>query len=127
MRKTGIICMILGAALILSALLLIVYNNLAEQRAAEAAQSLLPTLRSMIDERLHACVRALAEIACARGQSLAQLAMQWTLREDVVTSALIGASRPEQVKENAAALAFPKLTDEEIAQITAILDRYDAA
>ncbi len=54
MRKTGVICMILGAALILSALLLIVYNNLAEQRAAEAAESLLPTLRGMIDERLAA-------------------------------------------------------------------------
>ena len=63
----------------------------ADSRAGHDPRYLKP---SMIDERLHACVRALADIACARGQSLAQLALQWTLREDVVTSALIGASRP---------------------------------
>ena len=49
-------------------------------------------------------VRALNEIAKARGQSLAQMALAWTLRDPRVTSALIGASRPEQVSENVAAL-----------------------
>lgn len=81
---------------------------------------------SALTDRLHACVSALAQIAAARGQSLAQLALQWTLREKTVTSALIGASRPEQIVENAAALSFPKLTEEELQRIDAILAQYEA-
>ena len=50
-------------------------------------------------------VRALNEIASRRGQTLAQLALAWALRDPRVTSALIGASRPEQISENAAALS----------------------
>ena len=96
----------------------------ADSRAGHDPRYLKP---NMIDERLHACVSALAEIVAARGQSLAQLALQWTLRSPAVTSALIGASRAEQVRENVAALSFPALTEEEIARITAILDAYDAA
>ena len=67
-------------------------------------------------------VRQLKEIADRRGQSMAQLALQWVLRDSVVTSALIGASRPEQLVENAKALSFPALSQEELAQIEAILD-----
>ena len=96
----------------------------ADSRAGHDPRYLKP---DMIDGNLHACVSALAEIAAARGQSLAQLALQWTLRDKAVTSALIGASRPQQVTENAAALAFPAITDEELARITAILDAYDEA
>lgn len=66
-------------------------------------------------------VRQLKEIADRRGQSMAQLALQWVLRDGVVTSALIGASRPEQLVENAKALSFPALSQEELAQIEAIL------
>lgn len=66
-------------------------------------------------------VRRLKEIADRRGQSMAQLALQWVLRDSVVTSALIGASRPEQLVENAKALSFPALSQEELAQIEAIL------
>ena len=66
-------------------------------------------------------VRQLKEIADRRGQSMAQLALQWVLRDSVVTSALIGASRPEQLVENAKALSFPALSQEELAQIEAIL------
>lgn len=62
-------------------------------------------------------LRALNEIAKGRGQSLAQLALQWTLRSPVVASALIGASRPEQLDENIAAVNGPTLTDEELARI----------
>jgi L-glyceraldehyde 3-phosphate reductase len=65
--------------------------------------------------------RALNEIAKARGQSLAQMAIAWTLRDDRVTSALIGASRPEQIEENAAALAAGPLSAEELAAIEAVL------
>ncbi|MBB3102144.1 L-glyceraldehyde 3-phosphate reductase [Azomonas macrocytogenes] len=61
--------------------------------------------------------RALTEIAQRRGQSLAQLALAWTLRDARVTSALIGASRPEQIIENVAALDKLTFTAEELAQI----------
>ncbi len=67
--------------------------------------------------QLHQCVEALGRIAAARGQALAQLALQWTLRDSVVTSALIGASRKEQIVQNVAALSFPALTGEELAEI----------
>ena len=60
-------------------------------------------------------------IARERGQTLAQLSLQWVLRKPVVTSALIGASRPEQILENVKALDFPQLTDEELRQIDEII------
>lgn len=62
-------------------------------------------------------LRSLNEIARDRGQSLAQLALQWTLRNPVVVSALIGASRPEQLDENIAAVNGPAFTDEELSRI----------
>ncbi len=61
--------------------------------------------------------RALNEIALGRGQSLAQLALSWVLRDDRITSALIGASSPRQLEDNIAALSAPPLTDDEIAAI----------
>lgn len=61
--------------------------------------------------------RALAGIARRRGQSLAQLALAWTLRDARVTSALIGASRPEQIVENVAALDNLAFSAEELAEI----------
>ncbi|MEF9671785.1 aldo/keto reductase [Pseudomonas sp. PCH446] len=59
----------------------------------------------------------LNEIARRRGQSLAQLALAWTLRDPRVTSALIGASRPEQIIENVGALKNLSFTQEELAEI----------
>jgi len=64
-------------------------------------------------------VRALNEIAKARGQSLAQMAIAWVLRDPRVTSALIGASRPEQITENLGALAKLEFSPEELAAIDA--------
>jgi L-glyceraldehyde 3-phosphate reductase len=61
--------------------------------------------------------RALHEVAAGRGQSLAQLALSWVLRDARVTSALIGASSVAQLEDNVAALAAPPLTDEELAAI----------
>ena len=61
--------------------------------------------------------RALNEIAGARGQSLAQLALTWVLRDPRVTSALIGASSVAQLEDNVAALRAEPLTAEEIAAI----------
>jgi L-glyceraldehyde 3-phosphate reductase len=61
--------------------------------------------------------RALNELAAARGQSLAQLALSWLLRDARVTSTLIGASSVAQLENNVAALAAPALTEEELAAI----------
>lgn len=76
--------------------------------------SLLP---SHLSEANIQRVRALNEIAQRRGQSLAQLALAWTLRDPRVTSALIGASRPEQIVENVAALDNLAFSAEELAEI----------
>ncbi|MFC7361915.1 L-glyceraldehyde 3-phosphate reductase [Nocardioides astragali] len=65
-------------------------------------------------------VRALNGIAEQRGQKLAQLALQWVLRDPRVTSAVIGASSVEQLDTNLDALSGPPLTDDELAEI----DRY---
>jgi L-glyceraldehyde 3-phosphate reductase len=85
-------------------------------RASRAA-TLSPDL---ITEETLGKIRALHEIAAARGQSLAQLALAWTLRDERITSALIGASSVEQLETNVAALERLELTDEELTEI----DRY---
>jgi len=64
-------------------------------------------------------IRALNEIASARGQSLAQMALAWVLRDPRVTSALIGASRPQQIHENVAALDKLEFSENELASIDA--------
>jgi L-glyceraldehyde 3-phosphate reductase len=63
---------------------------------------------------------ALNEIAQARGQSLAQLAIAWVLRDPRMTSAIIGASSPAQVRENLGALKQLSFTKEELAAIDRI-------
>jgi L-glyceraldehyde 3-phosphate reductase len=72
---------------------------------------------SHLSEANIAHVRGLNEIAKRRGQSLAQLALAWTLRDPRVTSALIGASRPEQIIENVGALKNLNFSAEELAEI----------
>jgi L-glyceraldehyde 3-phosphate reductase len=70
-----------------------------------------------LSERILAHVRALAEIAASRGQSLAQLALSWALRDQRVTSVLIGASSVAQLEENLAAAGHSAFTDDELAAI----------
>ena len=70
-----------------------------------------------ISERTLVHVRALAGIAAARGQSLAQLALSWALRDQRVTSVLIGASSVAQLEENLAAAGHASFTDDELAAI----------
>jgi len=91
----------------------------ADSRAAKDPRFLKP--QNITEDKL-AIVRKLNDIAQARGQSLAQLALAWTLRDDVVTSALIGASKPEQIAENVKAIENTKFTAEEIAAIDAALN-----
>ncbi|MFB5762195.1 L-glyceraldehyde 3-phosphate reductase [Paenibacillus medicaginis] len=66
-------------------------------------------------------VRALNQMAVARGQSLAQFALAWVLRGGRVTSALIGASRVSQIEENVAALSNLEFTHDELERIDSIL------
>jgi L-glyceraldehyde 3-phosphate reductase len=75
---------------------------------------------SMLTEDALAKIRALNEIAARRGQSLAQMAIAWVLRDPRVTSALVGASSVKQLEQNVAALDRLDFSDEELAEI----DRY---
>ncbi|KJQ54487.1 L-glyceraldehyde 3-phosphate reductase [Microbacterium sp. SA39] len=92
---------------------------------AERAQKRGSLPEAPLDESALQTLRGLNEIAQGRGQSLAQLALQWTLRNPVVASALIGASRPEQLDENIAAVNGPALTVEELARIDEIAGGID--
>jgi len=74
---------------------------------------------AITEERLQK-VRALNEIAARRGQSLAQMALAWTLRDERVTSALPGASSVEQLEANVAAVERLDFSEDELAEI----DRY---
>ncbi|MBQ2709877.1 MAG: L-glyceraldehyde 3-phosphate reductase [Clostridia bacterium] len=62
-------------------------------------------------------VRALNEIAAKRGQSLAQMALAWVLRDGIVTSVLVGASKPSQILDNLGAVKNTAFTEEELAAI----------
>jgi len=72
--------------------------------------------KMLSDANLHS-LRLLNEMAEKRGQSMAQMALSWLLKDDRVTSVLIGASRPEQLDENVAALKNLRFTAEELAEI----------
>ena len=89
-----------------------------DSRASKAHGFLKP--KDIDDRRLNQ-VRALGEIARSRGQSLAQMALAWVLCQPCMTTALIGASRVEQIEQNVAALANLNFSAEELKQIEAIL------
>lgn len=77
--------------------------------------------KDRLSDELSATIRGLSQIAEQRGQSLAQMALAWVLRNPCVTSALIGASRPSQIYENVAALENKTFREDEIAAIEAVL------
>lgn len=82
-------------------------------RAAQD-KSLFP---SMLTEKALGNIRKLNEIAEARGQTLAQMAIAWVLRDEGITTALIGASKPSQVIDCAGAVSNLSFTEEELAEI----------
>ncbi|HUH07883.1 MAG TPA: L-glyceraldehyde 3-phosphate reductase [Egibacteraceae bacterium] len=84
-----------------------------DSRAARASS----LSRDMLNEQNLSKVRYLGEIAARRGQTLAQLAIAWALRDDRVTSALIGASSVRQLEDNVAALDRLDFSDDELAEI----------
>jgi L-glyceraldehyde 3-phosphate reductase len=89
-------------------------NGIPEGSRASRDGSLSP---SLIDEQALAKIKALNEIAARRGQTLAQLALAWTLRDPRVTSTLVGASSVEQLEANVATLEKLDLTEDELAEI----------
>ena len=78
--------------------------------------------RELLNDENLARVRALNEIASRRGQSLAQMALAWTLRDPRVTSTLIGVSSVQQLDDSLGALDHPDFSSEELAEI----DQYAA-
>ncbi len=85
-----------------------------DSRAAKSYGFLKP---EDIDQHRLGQVRALDDLAQKRGQSLAQMALAWVLRQPCMTSALIGASRVEQIEQNVAALGKLEFSSEELASI----------
>jgi L-glyceraldehyde 3-phosphate reductase len=92
-------------------------DGIPEGSRASRDSSLSPGL---LTEQTLEKIRALDEIAARRGQSLAQMALAWTLRDPRMTSTVVGASRVEQLEENVRALERLDFTPEELEEI----DRY---
>jgi L-glyceraldehyde 3-phosphate reductase len=79
-----------------------------------------------IDERRLNQVHALQKLAHERGQTVAQMALAWVLRDNRMTSALIGASRTEQIEQNVSALANLNFSAEELRRIDEVLAQQTA-
>ena len=75
---------------------------------------------SQLSEEMMQKIRGLNEIARARGQTLAEMALAWILRDGAVTSVLIGASKPSQILDNVKAIRNTSFTDDELARIDAL-------
>jgi L-glyceraldehyde 3-phosphate reductase len=84
-------------------------------------QPLSPLRKNEVNEQNLRVVRELNDLALSRGQTLAQLALAWVLRRENVTSALMGASTTEQIKENLEAVKNIEFTNEELAKIDRIV------
>lgn len=84
-------------------------------------QPLSPLRKNEVNEQNLRVVRELNDLALARGQTLAQMALAWVLRRENVTSALMGASTTEQIKENLEAVKNIEFTNEELAKIDRIV------
>jgi L-glyceraldehyde 3-phosphate reductase len=79
-----------------------------------------------VGEETLAKIRALNEIAKQRGQTLAEMAVAWVLRDPRVTSALVGTSKVSQVDDNVAALKNLKFSAEELGKIDGVLGKQAA-
>jgi len=97
-------------------------NGIPADSRASQGKSLDP---AVITPRALASVAALDGMAQARGQTLAQMALAWVLRHGGITTALIGASKPEQVRDCAGAIRNLDFTTDELARIDAISEEKD--
>jgi len=84
-------------------------------------QPLSPLRKNEVNEQNLRVVRELNDLAFSRGQTLAQMALAWVLRKETVTSALMGASTTEQIKENLEAVKNIEFTKEELDKIDRIV------
>ncbi len=91
----------------------------ADSRAASSSQFLNG---SDITEAKLNKIKKLNEIANKRGQSLAQMALAWVLRREEITSVLVGASKPAQIKENVQIIGNLSFSEEELNEIDKILE-----
>ena len=76
---------------------------------------------SITDDKIE-IVKKLRQIAEGRGQTLAEMALSWNLRNDKVTTVLIGASRKEQIEDNVKIVEHLDFTEDELSEIENILD-----
>ncbi len=76
--------------------------------------------KEQLDDAKISCIRALNAIAEQRGETLAQMALKWIMKDGAVTSVLIGASRPEQILDNLKILEGGQFSEEELAEIDRI-------
>ncbi len=90
----------------------------ADSRAAKDGRYLKP--EQIASEKL-ATIQRLNEVALRRGQTLAQLAISWLLKDPRISSVLVGVSRPEQLDDNVAAIQNSQFSAEELAEIEGIL------
>lgn len=97
-------------------------NGIPQDSRAAQGKSLSP---DWLSDDMITRLNGLNDIAQARGQSLAQMAVAWVLRGGRVTSALIGASRPEQVRDCVGALGNTRFSDDEIARIDTLSAKGD--
>ncbi len=97
-------------------------KGIPEDSRATQDKSLSPTF---LNEKVLSNIRGLNAIAERRGQTLAQMAIAWVLRDEGITTALIGASRPSQVEDCAAAVMNLEFTPEELAEIDTYAEEED--
>ena len=88
---------------------------------SRAAKTTSPFLHPSQVEQTLATVKRLNQIASDRGQTLAEMALSWDLRSDLVASVIAGTSRPEQLVANVMALNAPAFTADELTAIDAAL------
>ncbi len=96
------------------------YLNGIPQDSRAAGSSIFLSKEAITEERMQK-VTELNEMAAARGQKLAQMALAWDLRRPEITSVIIGASKMSQIKENVDALSALTFSDEELSRIERIL------
>lgn len=77
------------------------------------------TEKALTEKRLEQ-IRALNDLAAERGQTLAEMALSWILRDGIVTSVLVGAPKPEQILDNIKAIENTRFTEEELKKIDVI-------
>jgi L-glyceraldehyde 3-phosphate reductase len=97
-------------------------NGIPESSRAAQGKSLNPTF---VSPRAIESIRALNDIAASRGQSLAQMAIAWVLRDHGITTALIGASKPQQVVQCAQAVGNLEFSAEELSAIDSCASEED--